>query len=261
MGRHSRTPSRAFLLLSVLSSGLLLGATAYLVAELIETTPMSTTRTTSLAFASATSSTVAVTDSSADRPPQAGTATVESSFGVPTTPSPTALSPTSPRPTSASTASTASTVSTTPPATAAPLVFDPEAELQIATSTNQLRASLAIPQLAANSSLKNYARNHAMTMAETDTFAHSDIGDLLGAWVFVGENIGRAGTATAIFQGFLGSSSHYNILVDPAFTDIGVGAVREPDGTLWICQVFAGPDLVVVTFPTSTALTIPIPLN
>lgn len=143
-----------------------------------------------------------------------------------------------------------------PTTTEAGLVVAVAAETMLAAETNQLRVSLDLPQLALDVSLRDYARRHAEDMAETGNLAHSDIGDLLGPWLIVGENLGRDGSAVAIFDGLAGSPDHYALLVDSDFTATGVGAVVAEDGTLWVCQIFGGTETQTTTLPV---VTIPIP--
>jgi uncharacterized protein YkwD len=77
-------------------------------------------------------------------------------------------------------------------------------------------------------------------MADTGTFAHSDIGSLLNPWTIVGENIAAGGSVSAMFNGLVNSSGHYNNMVEARFTAIGVGVWVDSTGRLWTCHVFAG---------------------
>jgi uncharacterized protein YkwD len=77
-------------------------------------------------------------------------------------------------------------------------------------------------------------------MVSTGTFAHSDIGALLGPWRTVGENIAYGGNNSSIFQGLSNSPGHYANMTNPSFTHVGIGAVLAPSGLLWTAHVFGG---------------------
>ncbi len=59
-------------------------------------------------------------------------------------------------------------------------------------------------------------------------------------WTKAGENVGRGGTVDAVWDAFMASPSHAANVLDPAFTRIGVGVVRTPDGVLYTAHRFAG---------------------
>lgn len=50
-------------------------------------------------------------------------------------------------------------------------------------------------------------------------------------WVKLGENVGTGGSVDAVMTGFIRSSAHYQNLMDPAFTRVGVGVVWSADGS------------------------------
>lgn len=141
---------------------------------------------------------------------------------------------------------TAAPPTTTPPAitttsTAAPTGnFDAGAETDFASRINSLRASAGVAALAGNATLNNYARWWARHMAETGDFAHSNIGSLLGEWSIVGENIGFGPSVQSVFQALVNSSSHYNNMVEPRFSAVGVGVFVDTSGKIWTAHVFAG---------------------
>lgn len=246
-GRHRRP--KPVLSLAVIGSGLVLGAGLFLLSEASERGPALwaafTAPTTQLA--ASPPSTAAGTTSPSSPP-------LTAAVDPPTVPS---------LPETANSASTAKSAPTStslaladPPATTEPsLVVVAAAETEIAAATNQLRADLGLPQLALDLSLRAYARDQAWKMAARGALFHSDIEVLLGPWQTVGENLGRDSSADVIFDGLVESSPHYALLADPGFTAIGVGAVIDGSGGLWICQMFAGSG----TLTTATALTIPIP--
>ena len=91
-----------------------------------------------------------------------------------------------------------------------------------------------------SSSLKTYARDWTYHMSDTNTFAHSDIGSLLGSWSTVGENIAYGWSVTSMHNALVNSPGHYANLTSPNFTHIGVGVWVESGGKIWTTHVFGG---------------------
>ena len=132
-------------------------------------------------------------------------------------------------------------ITTAPPATTIPAGnFDGGAEADFLGRINGLRGSVGVGALTSNAELNNYARWWAKEMADSDNFAHSNIGSLLNPWTIVGENIAYGGSVSAMFTGLANSSGHYNNMVESRYTSVGVGVYVDSSGRLWTCHVFAG---------------------
>lgn len=111
----------------------------------------------------------------------------------------------------------------------------------------------AAPPLHLVDALNQSARAHAQDMARHGRLDHqgsdgSTPAQRLGRtgyqWRVVGENIASGPmTPEEVTAGWLKSSGHCENIMDPAFTDLGVGYAerREKDGTLYWVQVFAAP--------------------
>lgn len=142
----------------------------------------------------------------------------------------------------------------------APVTLTVAEQLLIA-ATNDLRIDLALPTVSVDATLQVYAGDWAMHMAVVGAVSHSDIEVLLDGWTVIGENVVEATTAESAFQALVNSPSHYEVIANPAFTEIGVGAVLDGKGQLWISQVFAGDLLPTTTLPelivTTTSVTLP----
>lgn len=111
------------------------------------------------------------------------------------------------------------------------------AEQQMARLVNELRAELGLEPVRHHAGLRRVARDWSAQMPEDGPFGHNpDWIDLypLG-WHLYGENVAReyvAGTVAeavqAAFEGLRDSPPHYSNMINPSFTDIGVGiAVGE----------------------------------
>jgi uncharacterized protein YkwD len=105
---------------------------------------------------------------------------------------------------------------------------------------NEVRAGLGVPALTVSSSLTSYARDWTFYMADTGTFAHSNIGDLLGPWGTVGENIAYGWSVQSMHDALVASAGHYANLTNASFTHIGVGVWIEESGKIWTTHVFGG---------------------
>ena len=63
---------------------------------------------------------------------------------------------------------------------------------------------------------------------------------MAGSWSIAGENIGYGPTVDAVFAALRASSAHYTIMVNTAFTTVGVGVVIDGNGVLWTTHLFSG---------------------
>ena len=99
--------------------------------------------------------------------------------------------------------------------------------------TNEFRAENGLSPLSVNSQLGMAAENHSEDMALKDFFDHvgldgSDVADRISTvgydYSTAGENIGAGySTPEAVVEGWINSSGHRENLLNPDFTEIGVG--------------------------------------
>ncbi len=100
----------------------------------------------------------------------------------------------------------------------------------------------ATAPLAYNGSLTCAARNHSRDMGINDYFAHTNlmgegpavrIGYAEYSWSTWGENIaGAQTTPAAVVNGWLMSDGHCANIMNPAFSELGVGYFNQP-GSMW----------------------------
>jgi uncharacterized protein YkwD len=114
--------------------------------------------------------------------------------------------------------------------------------------TAAARAWSGLRALMRDPRLDEVAREHAWRMARSSVLAH-DVGDgdpaerVRAADVDardVGENVARASTAAGAHRALWESPSHRANLVRREFDRVGVGAVRDAQGMLWVVEEFAG---------------------
>lgn len=110
------------------------------------------------------------------------------------------------------------------------------------------RESERLSPLLRDPRLERVAQAHAEAMRKARRTAHdAGDGDLdqrlerQGLALDAGENVAHAGNALLAQRALWASPSHRENLLFPSFAAIGVGVAPDPDGTLWVCQVFANP--------------------
>ncbi len=112
---------------------------------------------------------------------------------------------------------------------------------------NDARKSERLPPLRTSPELDRAALEHASSMRAAGALAH-DTGDgsplerlrRLGVQAAVaGENVAHEATVVRAHRALWASPSHRSNLLDEHFTSMGVGIVRDEDGSSWICETFA----------------------
>jgi uncharacterized protein YkwD len=134
-----------------------------------------------------------------------------------------------------------------PPVWAATSIGPPE-ELasRVIELTNAERARAGLPPLGASPELAAAAQAYAEVLASGDCFAHTcgpvpqvqERGELAGytEWRALGENLaGGQQTPERVIQMWMESPSHRQNILDPTFTEIGIGvATGGRYGICWI---------------------------
>jgi uncharacterized protein YkwD len=124
-------------------------------------------------------------------------------------------------------------------------------EQQIFQKVNEARAEKQASQLSWKEELASEARRHAENMAIRHFFSHEDpkrgeISKRLDAsgvnWNRCAENIyreqGLQNPAEDAVQSWLQSPGHRQNMLDHGFAETGIGAAVQPDGTIYLVQVF-----------------------
>jgi hypothetical protein len=105
---------------------------------------------------------------------------------------------------------------------------------------NGLRASLGLRQLTVDPQLSGIAHQHDLDMAAAGRLFHSSnlAAGITSPWTALAENIGmRTSGGPDLWQAFLHSPSHYANIVNPAFTNLGIGD-DVVNGVEWTTQRF-----------------------
>src|SRR5260370_7871482 len=125
--------------------------------------------------------------------------------------------------------------------------------------TNAARAAKGLSTLPVLGSLAGEARTHTGAMASSNSLYHSTADQYPENWIGLGENVGVGPTCNDVEQAFLASPHHYENIVDPKWTSIGVGVVANSDGTgIWVTvsfEQFQGAPTPPATPPSAPAPT------
>ena len=122
--------------------------------------------------------------------------------------------------------------------------------------TNSARDSKGLPSLSSKSDLASVALKQAKRMAAAGKLFHNpNLSSDVSGWRYVGENVGYASSAAKVHSALMNSAPHRANILDRDYTQIGVGAVRDDNGRLWIAQVFRKPVGGSVSSSTSTKTT------
>jgi uncharacterized protein YkwD len=112
---------------------------------------------------------------------------------------------------------------------------------------NQARQAEQSPSLERDATLDEIAERHAQAMRKQRRIAH-DAGDgdprsrVEAANLSIlatGENVAHALDVTRAHRALWASPSHRENLLQPRFDRIGIGVALDPDGSIWVCEVFA----------------------
>lgn len=112
-------------------------------------------------------------------------------------------------------------------------------EAAFVTALNRIRADNGLPAFTVNGELSNLARAHAQVMADAGEIFHANpiSGGFTGSWTKLGENVGVGANVSVLVDAFVASSGHYANIIDPSFTQIGVGVVWK-DSALYTTHRF-----------------------
>jgi hypothetical protein len=119
---------------------------------------------------------------------------------------------------------------------------------------NQIRASRGLGTLAVNGQLTAVARSWSQQMAGDGTLAHNpNLGSQVSGWRTLGENVGTGSDNASIEAAFENSPHHFENMVDPSFTEIGVGVVQDSSGTYWVTEDYEQPKNAPAAAPAPKA--------
>lgn len=128
-------------------------------------------------------------------------------------------------------------------------------ESAFVTALNRVRAENGLPAFTVNAELSDLARAHARVMADAGEIFHADpiSAGYSGPWSKLGENVGVGANVDVLVDAFVASSGHFANIIDPSFTQIGVGVVWK-DSALYTTHRFLQlPGATPTSTPPTTA--------
>lgn len=144
------------------------------------------------------------------------------------------------------------------PTVAHAATLDTASEAAFVSDLNRERTSRGIAALSSVADLVEVARQQSVRMANQNLLYHNPnlVTDVVG-WLSVGENVGYGGSESVIHSAFMNSPLHAANILSSTYTQVGIGAVRDGSGRLWVTQVFRKPNSSTISLPTIS----PLPLN
>jgi hypothetical protein len=107
--------------------------------------------------------------------------------------------------------------------------------------TNAERVAQNLRPLVPVADLNAAAQQHAEEMAAAEAIWHTpDLAHRVTGWKRVGENVGRGPTIEAVHNGFMASPTHRENILQPAYTQMGVGMATGAD-RVYISVLFRQP--------------------
>lgn len=119
----------------------------------------------------------------------------------------------------------------------------PSADAEFLALVNGSRRAVGLHELRTDAELARIAYDWAVTMADRNDLEHNPAlqRQVSRPWLALFENVGNGAYPRQIFDAFLASPSHREIIVDRSFTLIGIGTVRDASGLMWTSHVFMQP--------------------
>jgi uncharacterized protein YkwD len=103
---------------------------------------------------------------------------------------------------------------------------------------NYAREQRGLRRLVRTDTLDAYAERQAERMRAAGELFHSNLSKVPKPWLFVGENVGYAGSVRRLHRGLMRSPSHRENILRPRFDHVGIGIVRTASGRVYEAQVF-----------------------
>lgn len=124
--------------------------------------------------------------------------------------------------------------------------------------TNADRAALRLKALSTAGDLQSLAQRRADEMARSGRLAHTTgLGSKVSGWKRLGENVGRGPDLRDIQTAFMNSPSHRENIVDPGFTQLGVGVTFDGNQYFYVAVVFREPSGAATAAPAPPPTTTP----
>ena len=112
------------------------------------------------------------------------------------------------------------------------------AEAEFVARINAVRTSQGLQAFEVHPVLVAKAKAWARTMSDAGRIWHSTLSDAVTVdWQKLGENVGMGGSVDGLHRAFVASPRHYDNLIDPDFSYVGIGVAMNGD-TMYVTEVF-----------------------
>jgi hypothetical protein len=116
------------------------------------------------------------------------------------------------------------------------------ADYQFLSDVNSSRASHGLHALAMVGDLHSVATSWSQHMAGQENISHNpSLTSQGGNWQELGENVGVGPSESSIEAAFMNSPEHRANILDPNYTEIGIGTAIGKDGRLYVTEDFRKP--------------------
>ena len=124
--------------------------------------------------------------------------------------------------------------------------------------TNADRAASRLRGLSTSNDLQSLAQSRANEMAKAGRIYHTpNLGTRVSGWKRLGENVGRGPELRDIETAFMNSPSHRENILDPGFSQLGVGVTFDGKEYLYVAVIFREPSAAAASTPAPTPTTTP----
>lgn len=111
-------------------------------------------------------------------------------------------------------------------------------EADFVADINAERIRRGLGTVVVRSDLVEAARAWSQRMRSAGRIWHDpEIDEKIEGWTVLGDNVGRGPTPSAIHRAFMESPDHADVILDPRFTEVGVG-VAVDGATLYVTEIF-----------------------
>lgn len=120
---------------------------------------------------------------------------------------------------------------------------DVHAEQDDVALVNATRAANNAPALHVDAALTDKARALADQLAQEGRLQHSAnlASGVRGPWSLLGENLGFGQSIADVHGLLLASAHHFATMIDPRFTEIGVGVAHSANGLYYVVEEYQAP--------------------
>ena len=110
-------------------------------------------------------------------------------------------------------------------------------------ATNATREAHGLAPVALSVRMTTLADHHSVKMVRENTLFHNmGLPRVVHNWTTIGENVGEGPSEAMIENAFMHSAPHRANILNPRYTQLGVGIVEDSHGDVWVTEDFRRPE-------------------